>query len=207
MIQTDHNRSHHGEYTLASGAAAVRGLFVLHNIYGPAGRRILLQAGLKAGMHVADLGAGSGFYTMAAAPLVGQTGRVFAVEVQKDLLARLKSDSAREGLANVEVVWGDVEKIGGTRLRDHSIDRAIVSNILFQIETKEDFAKEVKRILKPEGKAMVIDWSSTASFGGPAASSLVKKEAAIELFNKAGMVLEKEFSAGDNHYGLIFKKS
>jgi hypothetical protein len=45
---------HLGEYALATGPAAVRRLLALHNIYGPAGRRVLLRAGLKPGMHVAD---------------------------------------------------------------------------------------------------------------------------------------------------------
>jgi hypothetical protein len=60
-----------GEYALASGAAAVRRLYVLHNIYGPAGRRILLQAGLKPGMHVADFGCGVGAVTRMLGEIVG----------------------------------------------------------------------------------------------------------------------------------------
>src|ERR1700748_2436390 len=83
MIQTDNHKSHHGEYTLASGAAAVRRLFVLHNIYGPAGRRILLQAGLKPGMRVADFGCGVGAVTRMLAEIAGPAGSVTGIDASQ----------------------------------------------------------------------------------------------------------------------------
>ena len=69
-------------------------------------------------MHVADLGAGSGHYTLAAAKKVGESGRVYAIEVQKDLLTRIKNLAQTEHINNVEVIWGDVENRGGTKLKD-----------------------------------------------------------------------------------------
>ena len=61
-----------------------------------------------------DLGAGSGFYTFESAKRVGGSGRVYAVDVQKDLLERLHSVGANQGLRNIEIIWGNAEKIGGT---------------------------------------------------------------------------------------------
>ena len=80
MLDTTNNKSRRGEYALASGAAAVRRLFVLHNIYGPAGRRILLQAGLKPGMHVADFGCGVGAVTHMLGEIVGPSGSVTGID-------------------------------------------------------------------------------------------------------------------------------
>ena len=61
------------------------------------------------GMQVADFGAGSGFFTRAAARAVGPTGVVWAVDMQADLLTRIKSLSLAEGLQNVEIIRGDLE--------------------------------------------------------------------------------------------------
>ncbi len=161
----------------------------------------LAKFGLSAGMKVVDLGAGSGFYSIAAARIVGPGGRVYAVDVQKDLLDRIRANGASEGLRNIEVVWGNAEKIGGTKLREAIADRVVASNILFQIEKPDDFALEVKRLLKPGGKVMIIDWSEISPIGPKTVFPSMKAQT---LFEKSGFKLEQSFGAGDHHYGLIF---
>ena len=163
---------------------------------------------LLPGFQVADLGAGSGFYVLAAAHLVGSNGRVYAVDIQKELLSKIKTDATNKHLMNVEVIWGDVEKVGGTRLADSSIDTVIASNILFQLEDKDSFIKEVRRILKPKkGKVFVIDW--TDSFGGlgPETGAVISLASLKEMFLKNGFGVYKELkNVGDHHYGISFIK-
>ncbi len=156
---------------------------------------------LKEGMKVIDLGAGSGFYVFEAAKRVGHTGRVYAVDVQKGLLERIRSTGASYGLKNIEVVWADIEKIGGTKLKDSLADRIIVSNVLFQIEKPDDFVLEIKRLLKPGGCVLVIDWNEASPLGP---KNLFPSTKAQTLFEKSGFKLEQSFEAGDHHYGLIF---
>ncbi|TSC99097.1 MAG: type 11 methyltransferase [Parcubacteria group bacterium Greene0714_4] len=159
------------------------------------------------GARVADLGAGSGMYTIAAARAVGDTGRVLSVEVQKELLVRLQTAAKGEGLSNIDVIWGDIEKLGGTKIRDMSIDAAIVSNVLFQIEDRRDFMTELKRILKPRGKVLVVDWSGSYGGMGPTPEQVVSEQDVKTLFDKHDMVFERSINAGDNHYGLIFRNT
>ena len=168
--------------------------------------KIVEQCGVLPGMDVVDLGVGSGHYSMALAKALLSSGRVYAVDVQKEMLVRLKNQANREGFYNIEIIWGDVEKPGGTKLRDFSVDFAILGNTLFQFDDRKSAVQEIKRILKPGGLVAVVDW--TDSFGGigPEAKAVVKKEQAVELFEKAGMHLDKEISAGSHHYGLLFKK-
>lgn len=163
----------------------------------------LSKFGLTSGMKVVDLGAGSGFYALIAAREVGAAGRVYAVDVQKELLERLRSIGTAQGLHNIEVVWGDAEKIGGTKLREGIADRVIASNILFQIEKPDDLSLEIKRILKPGGKLLVIDWSEISNIGPKTVFSAMQAQT---LFEKAGFKLEQSFAAGDHHYGLVFSK-
>lgn len=164
------------------------------------------QCGIQAGMDIADFGSGSGHYSIAAGRALMSTGRVYAIDAQKDLLTKLKNSSVKEGLYNIEVVWGDVEKPNGVKLRDASVDLVFICNLLFQLEDKAGAIKEAKRILKPGGRVLIVDWSSSFGGIGPAHGAVVKKEKAKEMFEKAGFSMDREISAGAHHYGFIFKK-
>ena len=170
-------------------------------------RQNIAQFGLREGMHVADLGAGSGHYTLAAAKKVGESGRVYAIEVQKDLLTRIKNLAQTEHINNVEVIWGDVENRGGTKLKDGSVDAVIISNILFQSENKGGLIAEAHRILKSKGKALIIDWIDSYGGMGPPANNIVSSDEARRLCEEAGFSFEREFPAGAQHFGFIVKKS
>ena len=164
------------------------------------------QCGIQAGMEIADFGSGSGFYAIAAAQALMATGRVYAVDVQQELLTKLKNTATREGLYNIEVIWGNIEKLGGAKLRDNSVDLVLICNLLFQLEDRETIIKEVKRVLRPSGRVLVVDW--TDSFGGlgPKPEVIVRKDIAVSMFEKTGFHLDREISAGAHHYGLILKK-
>ncbi len=164
------------------------------------------ELGIAEGQKVADIGSGIGYYAVPIAKKVGANGKVFAVEVQKDLIAKLKSSATQEGVHNIEVIWGNAEKIGGTNIHDSSMDRVIVSNVLFQIEPndRDNLCIEMKRITKPGGKLLLIDWNDSSPLGP---QSLVPKPHAEALFIKAGFVVEKTFDAGSHHYGIVFKKA
>src|SRR5262249_22088235 len=73
--------SRSSEYALASVTPAVRRLVMLHEVDAPAGRRILLRAGLTEGMHVADFGCGVGMVTRMLAEMVGPAGYVTGIDV------------------------------------------------------------------------------------------------------------------------------
>jgi len=163
---------------------------------------ILKQFGIAEGMHVGDIGAGSGHYTLALAQLL-RTGKVYAIDVQRDLLERLKSEARGRGYGNVEIVWANAEKPRGTKLVDHSLDACIISNVLFQIEDKDAFIQEIKRIIKPGGKILVVDWTDSFDGMGPKSTDVVTQGKAIELFTRYGFRKMGDVSAGAHHYGII----
>jgi len=167
--------------------------------------QIVAQLGIERGWHIADIGAGTGFYSFAAARLAGPGGKVFALDVQKDLLERLKGEAQKKGLTNITTVWVDAEKNQGTRLRDQSIDLAILANVLFQIEDKNSLVTEVKRILKPKGKIIVVDWMESFGGIGPHPNQVFNETTAKELFSGAGFTMIKNISSGEHHYGLLMQ--
>jgi ubiquinone/menaquinone biosynthesis C-methylase UbiE len=159
----------------------------------------LKTLGLRENDIVADLGAGTGFYSVAAGMLVPK-GKVYAVELQKDFLGTIKNKVEEAHLNNIEILWGNVEKQGGTKIGDSVADVVIASNILFQVEDKEGFILEIKRILKPKGKVLLIDWSESSIMKG---ANLILPQKARILFEKNGFVFERDIDAGNHHYGMI----
>ncbi|MEX2090601.1 MAG: class I SAM-dependent methyltransferase, partial [Candidatus Paceibacterota bacterium] len=87
----------------------------------------LKALGLREDNVVVDLGAGTGFYSIAAGELVPK-GKVYAIEIVKDFLATVRQRAKEANLNNVEALWGNIEKSGGTKIADAVADAAIASN-------------------------------------------------------------------------------
>lgn len=166
----------------------------------------LRKLSLASGMTVVDFGSGVGAYAIPAAQLVAPEGKVYAVEIQKDLLETIKKEATAKNLSNVEFVWGDVEQAGGVGLADNLADVVIISDVLFQAKSMYTLSLEAKRILKPGGRIMIIEWSESFGGIGPAPADIVKPEDVKKTFGSAGLAFISEFPAGDHHYGLIFAK-
>src|SRR3989344_5519467 len=113
----------------------------------------LKALGLRENSIVADLGAGTGFYSIAAGHMVPK-GKVYAVEIDKEYLSTIKNKAKEAHVNNVEILWGNIEKRGGTKIGDGIVDAVIASNVFFQVEDKDELIKEIKRILKIGGKVL-----------------------------------------------------
>lgn len=167
----------------------------------------ITQLELAPGSRVADFGAGSGAYTLAAARAVTDRGKVYAVDVQKELLTKLSAHASAEGVGNVEIIWGNLDRVGGSKILDETMDAVIVSNILFQSEDKQSLLLEAKRILRPGGKVLIIDWSESFGGIGPNPAHVVTLEEGKKLLSEAGLSLSKEFNAGAHHWGVVALKT
>lgn len=165
--------------------------------------KIVEQFGFTPGMHVADLGIGAGFYTLATARLVGDKGRVYAVDIRPEMLAQVKTLAEKEHLNNIEVIHGDLEEPRGTRLKDGSMDAVIVANTLFQIENRKQCIEEAARICKEGGKIYFIDWRESFGGLGPQENDVVKEEDVKKLFEEAGCTVTDTINAQQYHYGFV----
>lgn len=163
------------------------------------------QFGVYGTMDVADLGAGAGHFSLAAAGRL-EGGRLFAVDIEKEMLSRLVAEAHSGGLSNVHALWGDLAKLTGVPLADAAIDRAIAANVLFQVHDRDAFIQEIKRMVKPGGKVLLIDWKDTHSYG-PDMKYKVTEEIAVTLFRRHGFEKERDIEVGDLHYGMIFTRS
>jgi ubiquinone/menaquinone biosynthesis C-methylase UbiE len=162
--------------------------------------------GIEPGMKIADFGAGSGAYVNLIAEALLGSGTVYAIDIQKDLLRRIKNEATKHGHKNVDVIWGDVEEEGGSKLGS-VLDIVLVSNLLFQVRDKTGVLIEAARSLRSGGRVIIIDWSESFGGMGPTNEAVVTKEQAYEHARKAGLTFVREFPAGAHHYGLIFRKT
>lgn len=112
---------------------------------------ILKQIDLASPARVADFGTGVGSFAKAAAKIVQPQGKVYAIDVQRELLARLQLDVEHEGISGIETVWGNVEETHGSKLRDGSVDLVILGNVLFQAESRTGILTEAFRVLRSGG--------------------------------------------------------
>lgn len=154
------------------------------------------------GQKIADFGAGTGFFTKAISQRVGEKGKVYAVEVQENIFLKLKEETKR--LGNVESIHGDIEVLGGTHIRDSLIDTVLIANVMFQMVDKDGCINEIKRILKPGGRVVVIDWTDSFGNMGPRPEMIFGEMKARTFFESKGFKFVEKVSAGAHHYGIIF---
>jgi ubiquinone/menaquinone biosynthesis C-methylase UbiE len=168
---------------------------------------LLERVGVRAGMHVADLGCGvTGHYVIPAARMVGSEGRSYAVDIQKSVLAAVEGRAKLERLANVEYVWSDVERVGATRIDPETLDVVLVINTLYLTKERANVMREAMRLAKPGGTIVVIEWKTNATAVGPAVAQRIGDSVVRAAATAAGCTEREAFEAGPYHYGLVFVK-
>ncbi len=168
---------------------------------------ILQEADIATEMKVADLGCGTlGHFALAAAHLVGEDGQVFAVDILPAALQAVESRMGLEGVENIVTVWGDIERPGGVKITDDTIDLVILCNVAETYKNNQIVIEQVRRILKSEGQVLIVDWEGEVPGLAPDSKSRMTAEEAKQSFTKFGFTVIKEFKAGPNHWGLVMKK-
>ena len=126
--------------------------------------KTLKKCGLKPGDVAADIGCGTGYFTLPAARIVGEGGRVFAVDTSLRMLDELSRKMEGEELPNVEVVHSEEYRIP---LEKGSCTFVLLSAVLHEVVNKRKFLCEVKELLRPEGTLAVLEWNTLKPEEGP----------------------------------------
>jgi SAM-dependent methyltransferase len=119
------------------------------------GDLLLRELGLRAGMTVADVGAGTGYYARRIVPLIGTSGTVFAVDVQPEMVRMLTELAKKAGLSNIKPVLGAVDNV---KLADSSIDLAIMVDVYHELEYPFEVMESIVRALKPGGRLVFVEY-------------------------------------------------
>lgn len=166
---------------------------------------ILAATGVRAGMAVADVGAGTGLYTRLFAKAVGPKGKVYAVDISKKFIDNILRTAREQGLNNVE---GIVNTQTDTKLPANSVDLVFLSDTYHHLEHPQPIMASIHRALKPSGTLVVIDFRRE-----PGKSSqwvlehtrLGKDEARREI-EAAGFELIEDRDLLKENYFLTFKR-
>lgn len=116
---------------------------------------LLAALGLAPGMAVADVGAGTGYHAGRIATRIGDNGRVFAVDVQPQMLALLEDSMRRRGVRNVQPVLGTATDTG---LPPGAIDLALMVDVYHELSHPREILDSVARALKPGGRLVLVEY-------------------------------------------------
>ena len=117
--------------------------------------RAIAALKIPRGATVADIGAGSGYYTERLAKTVGETGRVYATDIQPEMLALIQRKIDAQKIANIELVLGTETE---ARLPENAIDLAIMVDVYHELARPQVFLESVKRALKPGGRLVLLEY-------------------------------------------------
>jgi len=167
--------------------------------------KIVGQFDIKQNMTIADFGAGHGFFSVAFAKKVGPSGQVFAIDILSQTLEAIRSKAKLEGLFNIKIIRGDLEKPNGSTLGDASCDMVFIANVLFQVTDKSGLINEAYRVLKKNGELVVVEWKPYIALG-PQKEYRLSEEELKQLIISKGFGEPKPINAGSHHYGFVFIK-
>jgi SAM-dependent methyltransferase len=184
-----------GPYPLATGEAAAYRLCMLHDLYGPGSRRVLLGAGLQRGMRVADLGCGVGMVTALLAELVGPEGHIVGIDASAAQLAQAR-ERLLPGGTNVRFVEASVTDTG---LPTASFDLVYCRFLLIHLPEPERALREMGALLKPGG-ILVCEESDLALAGSEPPSAL---DAFADLWVRLGPARGVEYTLGRRLFQMV----
>nr|AIF15961.1 methyltransferase type 11 (ubiE) [uncultured marine thaumarchaeote KM3_72_A09] len=164
---------------------------------------LLRRSGLVTGHIIADLGCGTGFFSLPAAEIVGDQGVVYAIDEVHEILQVLETKISEQGIRNVRTMESNLL---ATTIPNQSVDFVLMACVFHDLQ-RETLGAELNRILKPTGIICVVDWKKIATEHGPPIEVKLTEEDVIREMNDMGFTTSEVYEAGQQHYGIVSHKS
>lgn len=165
---------------------------------------IFQKAQVQTSMHIAVFGCGrTGHLVFPGAQIVGHDGLVYAVDILKDILDVIAKRAKLENFENILTVWSDVERVGKTAIPEGTLDVVLIVNLLFRLIARDAVLDEARRLLKPKGRIVVVDWIHDDLPFCPPKDRWVNFGHITAWAEAHGFVVEQNFAAGKHHGGLV----
>jgi ubiquinone/menaquinone biosynthesis C-methylase UbiE len=156
---------------------------------------------LQPGQCVADLGAGTGYFSRLLSAAVGPTGTVLAVDPEPNLIAHLRERSEGEGTANVVPILASNDN---PRLPAGLVDVVLIVDTYHHIDDRIAYLRRLRRALRGAGRIAVVDWQKRPMPVGPEMDHKLARELVVDEMNAAGYRLSDEPTFLPYQYFLIF---
>ena len=161
---------------------------------------VLRLLGLDRGETVADIGAGTGYFTRPLSFVVGDEGRVYAVDIEPAMLEHIRGrDDIQQ--KNVETLLAEPDD---PKLPEHSLDLILIVNTWHHIKKRSGYLAKLDRALLPDGRLALIDFRKDEIPVGPPAAEKLSREQVIAEFEKAGWRLASESTLLPYQYFFTF---
>lgn len=164
--------------------------------------QVIATLGIKPGEAIADIGAGSGFFAFRFARSVGDTGRVYAVDVSPDMILHMNRHIRDNKLTNVSTILSAPDD---PLLMDNSVHRFFVCNTWHHIQDRPRYLGLMKKMLKPGGQIIIIDYRKEELPVGPPPEMKLSQEEVIAEMKSGGFELAQEHKFLPYQYFLVFK--
>jgi arsenite methyltransferase len=152
---------------------------------------------------VADIGAGTGYFTRRLARAVAPDGKVYAVDVAADILAYLQDRADRESIHNIVTI---VSRPDDPLLPANSLDLAFFCDTTHHIDNRVDFYRKLFPALKLHGRMAIIDYPPDSPHSPHKPEQMVPRSQVISEAEQAGFKFVKDFQFLPYHYFLLFEK-
>jgi ubiquinone/menaquinone biosynthesis C-methylase UbiE len=163
-------------------------------------QKVIAELNIEPGAVVADVGSGGGYFTFRLSDAVGPSGKVYAVDVDRDMVDLIAKRATEEGRLNIEVI---LAKPDDPSLPKAGIDLVFTSNTYHHIENRVAYFVNLRQHLRPDGRIAIIDFDRRAWLGGLlrhyTPSEFIKRE-----MEQAGYTLQQEFDFLNRQSFLIF---
>jgi predicted methyltransferase len=160
--------------------------------------RVMDLLGIRSGSNVADIGAGSGWFTVRSARRVGEGGLVYAVEINQRYLRHIRQRAKKEKLPNIRAVLG---KADDPRLPAQSVDAVLLLKTYHEVARPVALLRRLREAMRPGARLGIIDRSGIGTDHGLNADVVIKEAAAAGF----RLVEQHDFVKDDVDYFLIFE--
>jgi len=166
---------------------------------------VVAALGLKGGETVVDLGAGTGYFSVALSKAVGPTGKVYALDVDEELLVYLRKRLEKEKIGNVIARRVPADD---PQLAAKSVDVIFLCNVYHHLSHRNDYLKKLKLALKPSGRIVIVDYHKRADVtAGAPLEHRIAQETVIEELRTAGFSLAQTHTFLPSQYFLLFQST
>jgi ubiquinone/menaquinone biosynthesis C-methylase UbiE len=166
---------------------------------------VLNRIGIENETTFLDAGCGDGFISIAASKLVGDYGRVYAVDIDGNSIKMLNKEIEQNNIINIKAIQADISK--NIPINGRIIDNCVMVNVLHGLVDNEESdaaLKEIKRVAKTGGTFTIIEFKKVDSFPGPPKSIRLEPEQMESILLKHDFEKVDYFEIGKSHYGIIF---
>ncbi len=162
---------------------------------------VLKSCGLSEGMTMVDLGCGSGYFTIPASRIVGEKGKIYAIDIQEEMLDKLKENGLPSNVIPL-LARSDYD----FPLDEGISDFTFIAFVTHENEDLEKFFNEIKRITKDDGRVVILEWKKQYEESGPPYEERIGMDEILDKLEGFGFKVIEFGELNQSHYKVICTK-